>query len=142
MITLAYLYDKFCISRRKPTTVHFRALIDSCFNKEVTIDDVADLRNTLNQISSAPPPIYLALGEPSYTVPAGGMWIEKFFFNNPIDINITLGLTAGGSELTPDTPIEIRGGKGSYAGDLYFPEPTTIYFTGRTANTQIIIKRI
>lgn len=132
---------------KKPLGTQFADVFDLLFKKDednMPIASVTGLTTALNNKADksditafADQRKTLEAGTSSYLVPAG-THIQKFFIIAPTPINLKIGTTDGGVEISLDV-ITINTGWGSLTTDFYTPIDKMIYFSGVAGDTTIKI---
>ena len=143
MALKAQLYQWFS-SRKKPTAIQFKALIDSFWSKDedqIQISNVNGLQEALNTIPSSGPlnqilPVLIGPGVASWQVPQGTI-IEFFLIAEPDSISFGVGLSPGQTQWID--PIQLQPGGDLVESKRFFPTAATIYFSGINPTTLIKI---
>ena len=95
------------------------------------------LKSALDALGG-PSIIILPAGTPSYNATAGS-FIRMFLITDNTDIDVNIGITEGGAEVSEF--LEVRNGYGIHGSPVYRSAATTYYFTGITSNTVIKIDK-
>ena len=150
MATFRDIVKQWYITGAKPTQAQFWTLFDDIrFNDEaLDVADIGGLTTILNATASQASVDAFTGGEliilnvnGTYNLPAGYL-LEKMIIAPSVNMNIAIGKTLGGDEIS--IAQAITGGVGEVYEVNVFANaaPVTIYFSGITASTTItILKR-